>query len=172
MELAGLIVAVIAALGGVVAAIFAGSQARSARLDRKDAESARNESRAARDEAVRLAGEANGAFKRQAEALERSNELEEAKRPKPHVEWHPTSGSGHDVRTLVNVGNIEARNVVGTGQSGVYTDEDSRSASVMPGDSILYWVAQTMDDTGRPRLHVEWDDDASSERKSWERAVQ
>ena len=172
MELAGLTVAVVAALGGVAAAIFAGSQARSARLDRKDAESARNESQAARDEAVRLAGEANEAFKRQAEALERSNELEEAKRPKPHVSWHPQPGAGRDSRTLVNKGTIEARNVIGTGTSGVHTDEGSQSASVMPGDSIAFWVMPTFDDVGRPRLHVEWDDDSSSERQVWERAVQ
>jgi len=172
MELAGLIVAAVAALAGVVAAIFAGSQARSARLAKRDAEDARNESRSARDEAVRLAAEANDAFKRQAEALERSNELEEAKRPRPQVAWQPQPGRGRDSRVLVNVGNIEARNVVATGSSGVHTDEVSRSSSVVPGDSIEFYVMPTMSDSGRPRLHVEWDDDTSDERQAWERAVQ
>ena len=172
MELAGLIVAVVAALGGVAAAIFAGSQARSARLDRKDAENARNESQAARDEAVRLAGEANDAFKRQAEALERSNELEEAKRPKPRVNWQPRMGAGRDSRILVNEGNIEARNVVGTGNIGLHVDEDTQAESVMPGDSIAYFVSPTLSSIGRPRLRIEWDDDSSTERQVWDRAVQ
>jgi hypothetical protein len=172
MELAGLLVAVFAALGGVAAAIFAGSQANSARVDRKDAESARNESRSARDEAVLLANVANDAFKRQAEALERSNELEEAKRPKPMVAWQARPGRSRDSRILVNVGNIEARHVVASGTSGVHTDEDSQSASVLPDDSIEFYVMPVMSDSGQPRLHVEWDDDTATERQSWERAVQ
>ena len=172
MEIAGLIVAAVAAVAGVIAAIFAASQARSARVARRDAEEARNESRSARDDAARLAAEANDAFKRQAEALERSNELEEAKRPHPHVEWQPQPGRNRDERVLVNVGNIEARNVVATGTSGVHTDEDSRSAHVVPGDSVQFYVLPTMSDSGRPRLSVEWDDATSDERQVWERAVQ
>lgn len=87
METIGLVVAAIAALAAVVGAVVAISQAANARQDRRDAETARDASREARDDAIRLAGEANEAFKRQAVAQERANEIEEAKLPKHAISF-------------------------------------------------------------------------------------
>lgn len=87
MEIAGLVVASVAALAAVAGAVVAVMQAGNARRDRRDAEEARDASREARDEATRLAGEANGAFKRQAIAQEEANEIEEAKLPKSAISF-------------------------------------------------------------------------------------
>jgi hypothetical protein len=171
MEYWTLVVAIVSAFAGVAAAVVAIVQAAAARRDRQDAEDARNESRSARDEAVRLSAEANEAFKRQAEAQEKANEIELAKMPKPQVDWK-IQQSGRDGRLIVNVGDIEARNVVVTGSNGVYTDRESSSESVMPGDSVEFHVLRTMDDSGRPRVHLEWDDDTHDERQVIDQAVQ
>lgn len=94
MDIIGLVVAAIAALAAVVGAVVAIYQAAQARTDRQDAEAARDASRAARDEAMRLAGEANEAFKRQADAQERANEIEEAKLPKHAISFKITHVQG------------------------------------------------------------------------------
>jgi hypothetical protein len=172
METWGIIIATVSALAGIVAAVVAVVQAAAARQDRKDAEAARNESRTARDEAVRLSREANDAFKRQAEAQEKANEIELAKLPTPQVEWTIRNGGNRDSRIVVNTGDIEARNVVATGSNGVQTDDDSSSDSVMPGDSVEFYILRTFDDAGRPRLHLEWDDDTRDERYVIDQAVQ
>jgi len=58
-------------------------QARVAVAARSDAESARGDAQTARDEAQSIAKEATDAFKRQAAALEKSNELKEAESRPP-----------------------------------------------------------------------------------------
>jgi hypothetical protein len=171
METWGIIIAAVSALAAIPSAVVAVVQAASARSDRKDAEDARNESRAARDEAVRLSQEANDAFKRQAEAQERANEIELSKKPKPQVKWQ-VQKSGKDSRIVVNIGDIEARNVVATGSNGVHMDRDSSSESVMPGDSVEFYILRSMGDSGRPRLHLEWNDDTQEGRHVAEQAVQ
>ena len=72
---------VFTALGAVAAvgsAIVAVVQARGARVSKQNAADARDEARKARDESARLAGEANAAFLRQAEAQEEANRLKAA----------------------------------------------------------------------------------------------
>jgi hypothetical protein len=59
----------------VASTVFAFVQAKAATDNKKDAEDARNEARAARDESSGLAREANASFGRQADALERANQL-------------------------------------------------------------------------------------------------
>ncbi len=172
MEVAALIVSFGVLVVSGAAAAAAVVQARAANAARVASEAARNESMVARDDAARLASEANDAFKRQAAAQELANEIELAKRPKPHVEWQPQQGGGRDIRLLVNVGNIPAINVVATGGAGVHTDEDSRSLLVVPGDSIAYYVMPTMGGVGRPRLRVEWNIEGEETVQVWERAVQ
>jgi hypothetical protein len=164
METWGIIIAAVS--------VVAVSQARAARVDRKDAEDARNESRSARDEAVRLSAEANEAFVRQAEAQERANEIEMAKIEKPDVGWEVQGGIGTTTRQLINTGNIDARDVVATGSNGVITGRWSSSKLVEPGDSIEYSHEPTYDDVGRPTLRVEWADDTQDERRAREWAVQ
>lgn len=76
------------ALGAVAAAgsaIIAVVQARGARESKQDAADARDEARQARDESARLAGEADAAFVRQAEAQEEANRLKVAE-VEPH-DW-------------------------------------------------------------------------------------
>jgi hypothetical protein len=78
MDWAMLRVTAVASVAAVASAIVAVVQARAAKASERDAVDARNESRAARDESVRLASEANAAFVRQAEAQEQANALREA----------------------------------------------------------------------------------------------
>ncbi|MFF7684129.1 hypothetical protein ACFZA2_15380 [Microbacterium sp. NPDC007973] len=75
---ASLWVALVGAMAAVGSAVFAYVQARAATDSRRDADEARDEARAARDESARLAGEANDAFRRQAEAQEEANRLKAA----------------------------------------------------------------------------------------------
>jgi len=63
------------AAAAVVSAVIAGLQARGAKASKREATAARDQSRNARDESVRLAAEANSAFMRQAAAQEEANEL-------------------------------------------------------------------------------------------------
>lgn len=85
MNAGEIVIAAIGAAGGIGGAVFAWVQAKAAVGSRNDANTAKADAEAAqkraeeaRDEALRLAREANDAFNRQAEALERNNELTEA----------------------------------------------------------------------------------------------
>lgn len=72
MDIAILWVSLVSALATVAGAVFTYVQAKVATDGRRDAESARDESRKARDEAAALAREANDALHRQALAQEKS----------------------------------------------------------------------------------------------------
>ncbi|MEN2738253.1 hypothetical protein ABCS02_10710 [Microbacterium sp. X-17] len=65
----------VAACAAIASAVFAFVQAKAATDSRRDADEARDEASRARDESARLAGEANAAFVRQAEAQEEANRL-------------------------------------------------------------------------------------------------
>jgi len=153
---------------GAFAALW---QARAARSAQAEAQVAQRAAEVARDESLELAKKATEAAERHARAQEIANEIELAKLPKPHVDWLPRASS-RDSRILVNVGNVNAINVVATGNSGVHTDEESRSQLVAPGDSIKFWVLPATFGSERPRLHVEWDDERTGEHRTWERFVQ
>ena len=77
MDTATLVVSFISAIAAAASAVFALVQARAAKLSRHDAASARDEARKARNESAQLAGEANAAFVRQAEAQEEANRLKQ-----------------------------------------------------------------------------------------------
>ncbi|MEV7798613.1 hypothetical protein AB0O14_05955 [Microbacterium foliorum] len=80
------------ALGVIVAgaaAVFAWVQAHAAVESLRDARTARDEAKASAEESARLAGEANAAFVRQAEAQEESNRLKV-------LEMTPPDWSGPD----------------------------------------------------------------------------
>jgi hypothetical protein len=102
----GLIVTAIAT-SAVASAVIAITQAMSARRSERDAVDARNESRSARDESVRLAGEANAAFRRSADATEKLAALEEEK-SKPPI-W---SGPRHVTGDLYQMVNTSGRSIV------------------------------------------------------------
>ncbi|QNA93245.1 MULTISPECIES: hypothetical protein [unclassified Microbacterium] len=68
-------IALVAACATLAGAVFTYVQARAATDTLRDARDARDEAREARDESARLAGEANTAFIRQAEAQEEANRI-------------------------------------------------------------------------------------------------
>ena len=170
MESWTLVVAVASALAGIAAAVVAIVQAAAATRDRRDAEDARNESRAARDESVRLLAEANSELKGQREALERANEIELSKMPKPHVKWEIQRGNEVIGPALVNAGNIEAHDVVATGLNGIHLAEWN-DTMIAPGGYLTYFLAPTYDDIGGPRLRVVWTDEAHDDRQIFDQTV-
>lgn len=93
---ASLWVALVGAMAAVGSAVFAYVQARAATDSRRDADEARDEARLARDESARLAGEANEAFRRQAEAQEEANRLKQLEM-EPE-DWEFTHISGQKFR--------------------------------------------------------------------------
>ena len=167
MEIVGLVVAAIAALAAVVGAVVAISQAASARQDRRDAENARDASREARDEAIRLAGEANEAFNRQAVAQERANEIEEAKLPKHAISFEIVHVLG-DTWAIVCT-DLPANDVIIKGD-GLSPDRimplETESRCLQKNDTMRFMLTPaTMD--GRPhaspRIRVEFVDPNTGE---------
>jgi hypothetical protein len=171
MDTAMLWLTFLSTAAALASAVFAFVQAKTATTSRQDAQIARTDAQKARDETLSLKAKANEAFERLAAAQERATEIEEAKLPKPFVDWRVEPGSGRDTRRLVNIGTIAALAVTATGGPGVYTDEDSQSDLVVPGDSIEFAVMPRNSGTGRPRLHVEWQDSDTGDAKEWDRAV-
>lgn len=167
MELLGLIVAAVAALAAVAGAVVAISQASNARQDRRDAETARDASREARDEAIRLAGEANEAFKRQAVAQERSNEIEEAKLPRHAISFESVHVRG-DTWAIVCT-DLPANDVVikGAGLSPHrIMPVESESRSLQKNDTVRFMLTSaTMDGRAHvsPRIRVEFVDPSTGE---------
>lgn len=143
MDAAMLWVALCSALAAVASAVFAFVQARAATDSRNDAQTARKESQAARDESARLAGEANAAFVRQAEAQEEANRLKQSERydwtfaPIANNAWRAVNTSG---RVLIDVqfhvAPDEAKSIVDVGSLHM----DGRYE---PGDTLVFLVKET-----------------------------
>lgn len=75
MEAWGIVLSAVGVIVAGVAAVVAWVQAQAAVQTLRDARAARDDARASAEESARLAGEANEAFKRQAEAQEEANRL-------------------------------------------------------------------------------------------------
>ena len=155
------------AAAAVASAVFAFMQAKAATDNRKESEVARNESRAARDEAVRLSIEANAAFTRQAEAQERANEIATAQLPVSKVVW--TYKNVRGVKwILLNKGTLTARNAVMTDitePAGFIRPELKEPRDVCPGDHLEF-VAVSAGNGPTPMFRVTWKDDGSDEERS------
>jgi hypothetical protein len=159
MEIISLVVAIVAAIAAVLGAIFAGSQASAAQRDRKDAQAARSESQAARDEARILASEANDAFKRQAVAQERANELVETQLPKDEVVWERRHLAGNRW-ALENIGSITAfdANLADVTEPPGWIRFDTDTPRDVPRGDALEFLALSAMSSPRPRVQVRWRD--------------
>jgi hypothetical protein len=154
------------ALTAVVSAVFAFMQAKAAVGSREDAETARNESRAARDEAVLLSREANAAFTRQAEAQERANEIEISKQPKKEVRWLVQQIRGTRF-TATNRGSISARSayVVGAGgDPGLIRPEETEPRDVDIDGSIGFLAFRVMGLD--PMVEMRWIDSETGDSRT------
>lgn len=167
MDVFAAVVSVVATLAAIASAWVAIVQARSAKASEGDAVLARNEARIARDESERLAGVANAAFIRQAEAQEKANALREAELIPPtwtvrFISGQLYAGTNTSGRSLV-VDRFEVDpdgterwvRVTGT-ESGIYT----------PGDSFKFVSARMMGQNPQKltvfyRFQDEPDDDES-----------
>lgn len=146
MEAAGLWVALAAALAGIGSAVFAFVQAKAATDTLADAQEARDEARAARDESARLAGEANAAFIRQAEAQEEANriKLEESKPDDwslSYVSGQLFKATNSSTRPLIEV-RFEVLPEEAAGLVSIRTSHDD--GRYEPGDSFSFIVARVM----------------------------
>lgn len=141
-------VALCSALAAVASAVFAFVQARAATDSRNDAQIAREESQAARDESARLAGEANAAFVRQAEAQEEANRLKQRDHPDwvftplGDLTWRAVNTSQQvlvDVSYHVAPSEAESLASVATSHTdGRFDPGDSFTLQVRPGSKV--WV--------------------------------
>jgi|GEM_PF-2578195 len=100
MEVGLLIATALGSVAAVAAAIVAIVQAARARSSQRDADDARSEAEAARDESVRLASVATAAFIRQADAQEKANALKEAEMTAPA--WSGPRWVSGDIYRFVN----------------------------------------------------------------------
>lgn len=152
MEDAALIVSFGDLVVSGVAAAAAVVQARSAESSRLAAEEARNESRTARDEAVRLTREANAAFVRQAVAQEEANELVRAAAPKKEPKFNLVEVS-KSRWMATNVGTAVARRVQITKVSGWVHAEEDAPRDLDIGDSLYFNAMSLGGETPRIELN-------------------
>jgi hypothetical protein len=149
IEVALLIVTGLAALAALV-------QARTAVDARDDAQTAQAESEKARDEAVRLAREANAALVRQAEAQERTASATEAATPRPTVRWGIIQVRKHHW-IVRNDGGAVARQARIWDASNppvyIFNIEDGGPRDVGPGDFLSFRHMQT-GGGGRPIVGI------------------
>ena len=152
------------------AAVAALVQARTAIDARRDAQTAKADSERARDEAAKLAREATDAFKRQAAALEKSNELKE-KESRPPAWTGPNFVVG-DTRSMTNSSGRTIKVV----RFDVEPDESSRWVKVMGHEDGVYKYGDSFDFMSsakfqpRPRkLTVSWHyaDESSDDLSEW-----
>jgi hypothetical protein len=149
---------IVLACAAVASAVFAYVQARAATESRKDAQTARSESLAARDEATRLAAVATTAFVRQAEAQEEANRLAEEALPKKVVQFEVKHVKG-DTWGLFLRGDfdLDAVTISGAGKSPelIRPDDDDQPKTLTRGDHIRFWVLP-ISAAGRPRLAIDY----------------
>jgi hypothetical protein len=158
-SIANIVVLALTALSAV-ATFWQAGEARVARRDARDSLSesrtAQSASEAARDEAVRLSEEANDAFKRQALAQERANELAEAALPKPMINWQ-IRAINKSRYEIVNIGNVIARDalVSGAGEEPGFIDPGSTvPRDVPPQDGLDFFAMKVMGPD--PRMRITW----------------
>ena len=154
MELAALIVSFAVLVVSGAAAVAAIVQARAAVAAKVAAEDARNESRVARDEAVRLSAEANAAFVRQAEAQEEGNRLAKAALPErePKLELHQIDDNRW---RATNSGAIAAESAQIIGINGIVRADDAEPRGLHVGDSLFFYSIETYD-SGPSRIAIEF----------------
>lgn len=142
-------------IGGVVGVILARRASVVADAARIDAAAALVRSAAANEES--------------AAALHRANELTEQQIPRPSVRWQvePFTRSAYLVR---NSGDATAYDAKLQGMEGVFVDEDSESAYLIPGDTLEFHV---MRGGGMPRarITVKWRDSEDGEIREYSVAV-
>jgi hypothetical protein len=150
MEVAGLVIAIAAAVAAVASAVFAGIQAAAAKADRTDAEKAR-------DEARTLAAKANDSFERQALAQERANEIQESLLPRDEVRWELENISGNQW-CLRNIGNqtAEGANLKDISDPAGWIRFDSESPRDVPKRDFLDFLALSAFTSPTPRVQVRW----------------
>lgn len=145
METAALWVAFVAACAAIGSAVFAFVQAKAATDSRADAQSARDEAREARDESARLAGEANDAFKRQAEAQEEANRIEREKLTPP--DWSDAVNARGDLYRITNTSGRELRVtkyvVKPEGADNLVRVHGPEDGVYGPGDSLQFTAIHT-----------------------------
>ena len=147
MDAAMLWLTLCSTLAALASAVFAFVQARSATNSQRDAEEARNEARKARDESARLAGEANAAFIRQAEAHEEANVLKRLEMTPPDLTVQRTKNGGFRLSntsgTRMTLEDITAAPAEREGaQSLVRLTRGNDDSVYEPGDWFDFFVAQ------------------------------
>jgi len=157
MELAMLIVTAFASVPAIASAVIAIVQARAAARSGHDAVNARNEARQARNESERLAGEANAAFVRQAEAQERANEMrQEEMRPDP---WSPSTRVSGNLYRVVNTSGrrikVESFEVDPAEAEGLIRIQGPEDGSYDYGDSFDYIAFKALSLRVR-KLTISW----------------
>lgn len=147
MEVWGMLLVALGVILAGASAAFAWVQAHAAVETLKDAKTARDEARASAEESSRLAGEANAAFMRQAEAQEEANRLKVREMTPP--DWTgPQHVSGDLYRLtntsggVLNVSEIDVQPEKFTGMLKVRAwQEDGRYAH---GDVFEYMPFQSL----------------------------
>lgn len=153
-----------------VGAVAAWRAAGSARKERLASEAAKEKSEAARDEATRLAREANDLLKRQADAQEK---LAASAEPEPWTRTDKASGNSTVIEFRHN-GDItfEEVSVAVTPDDGELEVEtvpteasgDSAGLRIHPGQSITLRHAPTYDGATRHDVVIRWKVAGSEER--------
>lgn len=171
MEVWGVWLVVIGIVVSGAAAIFTWVQAHAAVETLKDARAARDEARASAAESARLAGEANEAFIRQAEAQEEANRIKRQEMTPDdwsapaHVSgqlWKVTNTS----RRLLLVENFEVEPESAANLVSVRTNhEDGRYEY---GDSFEFASMRTMGGAAEKlTVRYRYDDDADGDYRSY-----
>jgi hypothetical protein len=158
---------IVVTFGGVIftglSATAAVVQARVAIRARDEALEARDASLKARDETIQLATEANDAFKRQAAAQERANELAEAQLPRDEAEWRlehirgvswVVRNVGRKVATKANLYDI-------TDEKG-WLRFETQSPKDIEVDDVIEFTVLTANGSPNPRVEVRWWHDETS----------
>ena len=155
--------------GAAVAAVV---QARTAVDARNDAQTAQAESEKARDEAVRLAREANASFVRQAEAQERTAAAMEVAQPKPLVKWTVGEARKHHwiVRNDGNTVAVQARIWNASDGEVILTVEDGGPRDVARGDFLTFRHLPT-GGGGTPKIGVACVDPETGVEQAMERRL-
>lgn len=137
------------ALGVVVAgaaAVFAWVQARAAVESLRDARTARDEAKTSALESARLAGEANAAFVRQAEAQEEANRLK-VQEMTPN-DWTGPEHVRGELRRLTNTSRgplyVTAIDIEPENMAGLVHIQGNRLGLYEYGDALEYIAVRTM----------------------------
>ena len=146
MEAWGVWLVALGVIAAGAAAVFAWVQAHAAVETLKDARVARDDAKASAERSARLAGEANAAFVRQAEAQEEANRLKREENEPDDWSLSYVSGSMHKatnsaLKPLVDV-RFEVKPDDAAGLVSINTSH--KDGRYEPGDSFSFVVARVM----------------------------